>query len=176
MRLVCMHILPICQAVGLATMTLYWLYFRKKVPSCPNNMHFTQALESEYPLCAFGGAWTLVWPMAIPFFCVILANYMMVSSSFLMPARMAVGKTWHKEDSGIEPRCGSRQFSAFLLIAVDCAFFLSIMMVPYGLFACLLAMWNVCFYGNRFKYIGAVRAAKENSAYGTMGEPKQLAA
>jgi len=182
MRLLCMHILPICQAVGLVTMTLYWLYFNRHLQSCPNNMLIWDALQNEYPLCAFGGAWNLVWPMLIPVAFVILANYMMVSTSFLMPVRQSHGKTlWHKEDSGIEPMCGSRNFSAFVLISVDCVMFLSFMMIPYGLVACLLATWNVCFSGNRFKYITAAKAFKndkaeessEKSCYGTMGEPKQ---
>jgi len=182
MRLLCMHILPVCQAIGLATMTLYWLYFNRHLQSCPSSMRLVEALQSEYPLCAFGGAWNLVWPMAIPFGCVILANYMMVSTSFLMPVRHNRGKSaWHDEDSGIEPMCGSKNFSAFVLISVDCVVFMSFMMIPYGLIACLLATWNVCFSGNRFKYITAAKAVKtikdqensEKSGYGTISEPKQ---
>jgi len=175
MRLLCMHILPICQAAGLATMTVYWFYFDRHLQSCPNNLKFWEALQSEYPLCAFGGAWSLVWPMAIPFICVIIANYMMVSSAFLMPGRNSANQSaWHKEDSGIQARCGSRNFSALVMITIDCALFLSVMMVPYGLVVCLLAMWNVCFSGNRFNYITASKASKDKSAYGTMGALKNV--
>merc|ERR1719498_654 len=102
-----MHILPLCQAFGLATMTVYWIIFSRHIESCPNDLRWYNALESEYPLCALGGAWSLIWPMAIPFICIILANYTMVAAAFLMPGRNAKGKSsWHKEDSGIEEQCG----------------------------------------------------------------------
>lgn len=170
-RLIFMHILPICQAVGLGVMTIYWLIYTRELPSCPNDLTIEDAFGGQYPLCALGGAWNLVWPMVVPFVCVICANYAMVSAAFLNPARSAKGKgIWYKEDSGIEPKCGSRSFGAFLLIAYDCTFFLSIMMIPYGLFACIYAMISVCFYGNRFTYITAAKAAKEKLTYGTMSE------
>jgi hypothetical protein len=178
MRLFCMHILPFCQAIGLGVMTIYWLYFRKNIPSCPRSMRFVDSLESEYPLCAFGGAWTLVWPMAIPIVCVIVANYMMVNSSFIKPGINAHEKTlWHKEDSGMQPLYGSKSLSAILLIASDCIVFLSIMMIPYGLCANIYAMVYVCIFGNRFKYITASKALKEQNkiegAYGTMSDPSE---
>lgn len=174
MRLLCMHLLPLCQAICLTVMTLYWIYFRKNIPSCPENLRFADSLESEYPLCAFGGAWTLVWPVAIPIVCVIIANYKMVQSSFLDPGRKVEGRSiWHKEDAGMEPMCGSKDCAALALIATDCCVFLSIMMIPYGLIAQLYAMVNVCFYGNSFKYITASKAIQRNGnggEYGTMSE------
>jgi hypothetical protein len=182
MRLLCMHLLPLCQAFGLALMTVYWLYFKGHLQSCPEQMRllsWEDSLRSEYFLCAFGGAWNLLWPMAIPFACVILANYMIVSSCFFMPARHSLGKSiWHKEDSGIQPMLGSRNFSAFVWISIDCMVFLGIMMVPYGLCACLLAMWNVCFSGNRFKYITAAKATKsiKENGYGTLSSPRDSSA
>jgi hypothetical protein len=172
MRLMCMHLLPTCQGIGLGIMTLYWLWHNRTLDSCPKDMHLqpiVQGLESDYPLCALGGAWTLIWPMAIPVALVMIANYTMVSASFLMPAREGPESKWQHEDSSIPAYCGSRNFTAFFLIVLDCTFFLSIMMVPYGLVAVLVAMWNVCFYGNRFEYITAARVAKEqHTAYGTM--------
>lgn len=170
-RLFCMHLLPLLQAVSLAVMTLYWLYRRRQLPTCPNSLRIYEAMDNEYSLCALGGAWSLVWPMVIPFVLVILANYAFYSSSFIRPAKTNTS-AWHREDGGVK---GGRVSScgALCMIAVDCALFTSAMMVPYGLFANLIAMWNVCCNGNRFKYITAAKAAKEKSDYGATGEAER---
>lgn len=173
-RLFFMHILPVCQGIGFAVMTIYWILYSQHMHTCPENLNFWHVWKTEYPLCALGGAQNLIWPVLIPFACIILANYSMVSAAFLMPSRQPKGKSlWHKEDGSIYECCGSKAFGAFVQIATDCIFCLSIMMVPYGLFACLLATVNVCIYGNRFTYVTAAKAVKGQSTYGTMTDAKE---
>jgi len=51
MRLLCMHILPVCQGGGLAAMTVYWLWFSGHLHTCPNNLTLAEALKVSF-LCA----------------------------------------------------------------------------------------------------------------------------
>lgn len=168
-RLLCMHILPIVQAVGLAVFTLFWLYKKGQIDMCPQSLTVLTAMESNFVLCALAGSWVLVWPVVVPMFFVVLANYFFVSSSFLAPAGQS-DKLWYKEDADHPSRCGSKKVTAFFLIFFDCALCLAVMMVPYGLVAALLGMWNVAVYGNNITYITASKQTKATSNYGSMGE------
>jgi len=167
-RLLCMHILPIVQAVGLAVFTLYWLYMDRQIPMCPQSLSFFTAWESDYVLCALAGSCALVWPIVIPIFFVVLANYCFVSSAFIAPKGQS-DKLWYKEDADHPPRCGSEKVTAFFLILSDCVL-LPFMMVPYGLIAALLGMWNVAVSGNNINYITASKQTKATSNYGATGE------
>jgi hypothetical protein len=177
MRLWCMHVLPVCQGLSLGVITMYWLANKQQLHLCPNDaiLH-TKHLEDsfDYLLCALAGAWTLVWPIVIPFVLVVLANYLFVLTAFLQPASAESAEkfSWNREDGALPTWCGSKRFATLLIIAIDIPCFLSIMMIPYGLIACLLSYWHVCFYGNRFNYITAAKAAKESGElqYGTMKE------
>lgn len=168
-RLLCMHVLPVCQGVSLAVISLYWLYRRGHLKMCPSHLTVYEAIDTNYGICWLGGAWTLIWPMMIPFVFVIIANYTFYSSSFLGPAWAKHRSTlWNKENGGGElSACYN-----FSWIAVDCAVFTTVMMIPYGLIACFLAMWNVCLNGNRFKYVVAAKATKESTNYGATDDSK----
>lgn len=170
-RLFCMHILPTCQAIGLCAMTMYWFVMRRQVTMCPKFLSIAD-FHPRYALCGCAGAWALVWPMIVPLLCVVIANYSFILVGFLQPARTSRAKDflWYSEDGAMKEICGSKKLSSILMIAIDGFVFLGIFMVPYGFVAVLLAYINVCFYGNRFKYITAAKAAKTTGDYGSMAD------
>jgi len=171
-RLFCMHLLPICQTVGLGVLTLYWMAHHRGIPACPKTLRITMALETDYVLCGLAGTWTLVWPVVIPILCLIWANYCFASTAFISPSQhQPSAKLWFKEDGEFEARCGSKKVAAFGSTVLDCVVFLLPMMLPYGLIAMLVAFWNVAFYGNRVTYVTASKQTRATAgSYGTMGD------
>lgn len=169
LRLFCMNLLPLCQTVGLGAMTFVWLYKDRLLPYCPETLTLTMMLESEYILCGLAGTWTLIWPVVVPILCLIVANFLFVSSSFINPAKHSK-KIWYKEDGDFGVCCGSRKCMVFLLTLSDCVFFLVIMMMPYGLVVVFLGLWRVAFFGNNITY---VTAAKRTKAMDTPGKDEQ---
>jgi len=173
-RLMCMHLLPLCQGVGLATMTVYWLFQKTHISECPEYLTFAFIGRSEYLLCGFAGAWALTWPMIIPIAAVIVENYCFAISAFKTPGEKdrKISTVWHSEDGGFPAVLGSKRLAIFGLIAVDSAVFMAVMMVPYGFLAMLVAMFNVAIWGNSFTYVTAsklTRASAEASTnYGSM--------
>lgn len=163
-RLLCMHILPIAQSAALGALTLYWLWNGRNVPMCPDYLTFAYLERSEYMLCGLAGAWVLTWPVVVPMLLLIICNCCFVYVAFLKPARVQGDDThWRKEDGDFPQYnifCGSQTVAAFALIAADCVFGLFLMMIPYGLLVVLLASWNTCFKGNRFKYVTAAKPTK----------------
>lgn len=175
-RLFCMHVLPLIQGLALGIITGYWLYkkiFDSEIASCPHTMSiFDKRVRfGEYTLCFFAGAWTFVWPLIVPMVFVSIANFAFLEVTCLRPVKAAYADrfAWYKSDGDIpEEGCCPRRVKGFFLVLADCVVLLGPVMILYGLFPLLLAYWQVCFYGNRFKYITAAKAVKTTGAYGTM--------
>jgi len=162
-RLFCMHILPIIQSLGLATLSLYWFWNGRQVPMCPDYLSFSDLSKSEYILCGLAGAWVLTWPVVIPLVLLIICNFCFVYVSFIKPARVkGDDSVWRREDGNfpkLNSFCGSKAVAAFLLISAD-MLGTCVMMVPYGFLAMLVSAWNTAWYGNVFNYVTAAKPTK----------------
>jgi len=171
LRLFCMHILPVCQTISLGTLTVQWLLSHRKVPMCPSVLRFADFRLNEYFLCGLAGTWVLVWPVVVPLILMMAANYVFLVLVFLWPKSIAVRSVWHSETAHLPQSRGS--LAALGLIVYDFAFFMSWMLVPYGIFAELVAYWNVCFNGNRIAYVTASKSMlqKDIPTYGTLDMP-----
>lgn len=147
------YILPNIETVALFMMTVFWLWNGQTVPSCSTSPTY---LIKEL-VCGTAGAWTLIWPMVIPFLLVGLVNFLIVLTFFVQPAanEVACGKsrTWFVE-SGMggfprSKRCFLKCSLAGLII-FDLLFLLPLSTV-YGFWPGILACWSVCRRGNRFE-------------------------
>jgi len=175
-KLLSMHTLPNLQSVCLAVLTLYWMFYGRRVPVCPDKITFSTP-DSRTLLCGLAGAWALTWPVIIPVALLVIANIRFMTEAFLKPARykgVALASVWHSADGGVKATWGSVTLTVVLLICVD-MIFIPPMMAIYGLCAECLGCWNVMLRGNRFKYITAVKLLTESPSYGTM-EPDQKVA
>jgi len=163
-RIFLIHLLPLCQGVSLAALTVYWLSSDSKIPGCPETLMFFDDGQKGHLLCGAAGAYVLFWPVAIPFVVVGLANVIMLVTVFIKPAQQSKS-IWASSNADITPLCCSRIFSAVVWVSFDMAVLFGPIMVVYGMLGLLLSYWNVMVRGNRFKYITAAKAA---DAYGKM--------
>jgi len=166
------HTIPLCQAMALGVLTLYWLIHRGRVPQCPDRISLASS-DGEMLLCGLAGAWALTWPVLIPFTLLALANFLFIRVSFLKPATMLPADQratlWHGSDGDIPPTCGSTTLTLALLILFDSIVLMAPLMVPYGLIPSLLAAWNVLVQGNHFTYVTATKATAIGRDYGSTG-------
>lgn len=105
-QLCCMHLLPVCQGLGFAVMTTWWLGYGRHQEVCPDRVWVADLSRSKYLLCGLAGAWALTWPVIVPIVVVVISNYCFVRSAFLRkrlkeqdatsdPAQLTV---WDSED------------------------------------------------------------------------------
>jgi len=160
------HILPIVQSLGLGVLTLYWLVNNKRVPMCPDRIWMASS-DGETLLCGLAGAWALMWPVMLPFMLLACANWYFLCVSFAEPATHGQKSLWYKCNGDVPETFGSASLTIGLLIAFDCIVFVMPLMGVYGLFAELLAYWNVLWHGNCFKYVTAGKATTLGQDYGS---------
>lgn len=174
-RLFCMHILPICQAICLATLSVKWFLGNKHIAMCPDKLSFffdfgslwnipqssTLALDmarsdEQFLLCGLAGAWVLVWPMVIPWALIVISNYLVMRKVFLGPAVANRSRSlWHSEDGKSPTKyAGCKAFGQILF---DTVFGMSWILVPYGLVVELMAYVRVLFCGNDFNFTSAMK-------------------
>lgn len=175
-RLWCIHLLPICQALGLGTLTVLWLYRGRQVPMCPTEIWLADLTTPEYLLCGLAGAWVLVWPVVIPMLLVTIANYLFLTIVFMRTedeeAELDDPNTsiWHRQDARIPKVCGYwYKTVAGYLVFFDCFLFMSLLMVPYGFLVEVLAYIDVAIRGNRFEYVTASKAVVKVGGYSSYG-------
>mmetsp|Transcript_103627 Transcript_103627/g.269932 ORF Transcript_103627/g.269932 Transcript_103627/m.269932 type:complete len:622 (-) Transcript_103627:98-1963(-) len=164
-----MHIVPICQAIALGALTVYWVWNKRSVPTCPDRIWMASS-DGETLLCGLAGAWALTWPVMIPFTMVAFANYRFIRSSFLEPSWAHPGASlWHMCDGGIPATWGSQVFTVVYTILFDALVLMAPLMVPYGLLAEVCGCWNVWWKGNHFNYVTAAKSIGGPATdYGTM--------
>jgi len=163
------HMVPVCQAMALGVLTLYWLLHHRTVPYCPDRIWMASS-DGDTLLCGLAGAWALTWPVMIPFALVAIANYRFIRVAFMEPKEEvgSSGSLWHREDGEVPPTCGSKVLTLVGTILFDCLVLMGPLMVPYGLFAEVVGCWNVLMRGNHFKYVTAAKMmGAGNPEYGT---------
>jgi len=161
-----MHIMPIAQSLGLAVLTLYWLFHHRSVPMCPDRIWMASA-DGNTMLCGLAGAWALTWPMVIPLMLVAVANFRFLMVSFIRQGARANRKElWYRKDSNTPETCGSVVLTLTWLIAIDCVMMCPLMAV-YGALAEVVAFWNVMWRGNSFTYVTASKATTLGADYGS---------
>merc|ERR1719476_403650 len=107
-RLFCMHILPLCQATAFLMINLYFYWHRwitgTQIPYCPTNLSFWGPGRGEWVFCGLAGAFWWVWPLCLPWFLLVLANYFFFLTGFLQPAQASCADkfTWYKDDGAIQ--------------------------------------------------------------------------
>jgi len=174
-RVWCVHLLPMCQALGLGSLTALWLFHERSVPMCPTEIWWADLTTMEYLLCGFAGAWVLVWPVVIPFLLVIVANCLFLNLIFLRPRDKHLSSAkwtiWHAIDGGVPGNYGTQRFFAILMVLCDCIFSLSLIMIPYGFVAEIVAYFEVAFFGNNVEYKTAPKRTVGPTAYGTIYAP-----
>lgn len=175
MKPVMMHLTSTLQAIALAVLTLYWIFSGRSIPMCPKELSVLDpGYRGQYLLCGLAGAWVLTWPVVIPFFLLMLANYRFIEVAFLAPARKGSSRSlWHSSDGGVKAWCGSAKLATCATIVIDCAIFLAPIMAVYGVLAEILAYWNVCMRGNVFTYVTASKSLAGKSEYGSMDTAKE---
>jgi len=174
-RLWCMHLLPMCQAIALGAVTMMWLYHGTHIPDCfSGNSIFevskwSQTEQGEYVVCSLAGARFLVWPIVIPTILVIVACYLLLSASFLQDKTKGQSSIWYSQDGGAA-KAQRGKLATVALIACDLTFLFSAVMIPYGLLAEVVAYIDVAVHGNRVKYITAAKPPPSPTmlTYGTM--------
>jgi len=169
-RFLFMHILPVIQALTLGVLTIYWLLHNREVPWCPDRIWIWR---SNTILCGLAGAWVLVWPMVIPYFLIVLANYRMIKISFMRPPTPLKQdpSVWHSSNGGDPPPCcGSNLITLLLLLTFDAV----VAMLPLaGIYLGpneLLASWFAITRGNRFTYVTASKAVGTGANYGATAD------
>lgn len=179
-HLLCMHLLPLCQGIGLLAVTMVWLYHGRHLPLCPTDVTVADVLAGEYAashylLCGFGGAGMLIWPMVLATSLIILANYLFLRAVFIRGKDTGKPESvWHAQDGGT-PLGGIPHIAALVQISFDCTFLASAMMIPYGFCANILAFIDIAIYGNRIKYVTASKPIT-TTKYGTLssfGPPQE---
>jgi hypothetical protein len=156
------YILPNIQTIALVMISLYWLYEGREVPACSS-----QSLSHVMQLvCGTAGAWTLIWPICIPFVLMGLANISIMLTFFVQPAahEAARGKSraWFAESGmgGAERyRCPKCVISG--LIMIDLCFGLPLVAV-YGFLPGIVACVSICYTGNRFLAKKAPKGSTES--------------
>lgn len=161
LRLFCMHILPIVQAIVLAVLSIKWFLNDRQIPLCPNKLWFFGDVnhfwhDERYALCGLAGAWVLVWPMVVPWALIVISNFLVVRKVFLQPAAAGRFSTlWHRQD-GKPPPNKNAALRAWGMICFDAIFGMSWILIPYGFVVQILAHINILFLGNRgFSYVSA---------------------
>jgi len=86
-RMFCVHVLPIVQSISLGAITLYWLWCDKKIPKCASGPRLAET-DTDALLCGLAGGYTLIVPMAVPFFLVWLGNLLFICIVFVNEASM----------------------------------------------------------------------------------------
>jgi len=181
-RLICTHLLPTCQGVGLFALSLVWIYHGGRHPLC--SKHFTPSYlthlnlrANHHLVCGLAGAWVTYVPVFTLTCLLIAANYLFLSVVFLRDKkRKAIAESiWHGQDGGAPIGGTGQHLLALLQITFDCILLLSVVMVPYGFFATSAAYIDCALHGNRVRYINArkpisryVSARKPLSTYGTL--------
>lgn len=176
MRLWCMHMLPVCQAIGLTALSVTWFAHGQNIPMCPNKTRWADFTLAENLLCGTAGAWVLVWPVVVPMLFVTVANFMFIDIAFLQKRQSKqAALTWASADAGEPELCCCKwrnaRLATFLIVMFDCCFCFSPMMTVYGFLVELLAYLNVAIWGNGVKYVTAAKAPpamKKIGGYGTM--------
>jgi len=142
---------------------------------CPTEIWWADLTTMEYLLCGFAGAWVLVWPVVIPFLLVIVANCLFLNLIFLRPRDKHLSSAkwtiWHAIDGGVPGNYGTQRFFAIVMVLFDCIFSLSLIMIPYGFVAEIVAYFEVAFFGNNVEYKTAPKRTVGPTAYGTMYDP-----
>jgi cellulose synthase/poly-beta-1,6-N-acetylglucosamine synthase-like glycosyltransferase len=163
------NMLPICQTIPFAAMSLYWLAHNRQVPNCPNDI-WRQYDNPEFYLCVLAGGWNLVVPMVIPMLLLILASYLMILTIFLQPAEEHIrsGRSstiWHREDGALPQFAGSRRLALLGMIVVDITMLMPLVMAIYGIIPNIRSYWNVLVRGNAFKFVSAAKGMKAPEAF-----------
>eukprot|EP00747_Dinoflagellata_sp_TGD_P162026 gnl/TRDRNA2_/TRDRNA2_179172_c0_seq1.p1 gnl/TRDRNA2_/TRDRNA2_179172_c0~~gnl/TRDRNA2_/TRDRNA2_179172_c0_seq1.p1 ORF type:complete len:633 (-),score=86.58 gnl/TRDRNA2_/TRDRNA2_179172_c0_seq1:45-1943(-) len=178
-KIIFMHVLPVLQAVALATLTIFWLAKGRDVPQCPERIYVAWGdQKGDLLICGLAGAWCLVWPFAIPMFMFGLANYCIFVVCNLQPAEAVASKKeakkslWHGSDGDLKPTCGSKRLTLFSVTAIDCMFLMAPTMVLYGFLPMLLAYIKVLIWGNMTSYVVASKAMS-TTTYGTMSNESE---
>jgi len=186
-RLFCMHVLPICQAICLAVLSVKWFLRNRSISMCPDKLSLLGNPwnlwgDEQYLLCGLAGAWVLVWPMVVPWALIVISNYLVVHKVFLGAAEAnRYGSIWHSEDGNL-PKSHTRRWGsakAIGTILFDCLFGMSLILVPYGLFVELLAYVRIIICGNNVSVFNtsAVKPPNETTrgqmtTYGSVRQSK----
>merc|ERR1719265_2171940 len=178
-RLWCIHLLPICQAMGLGALTILWFMRGRKVPMCPTEIWWANLTSGEYLLCGLAGAWVLVWPVVIPMILLTVANYLFLTIVFMRKREGVPASIWHRSDAGIPKIACFYNTMAAGMVFLDCFCWVSLLMAPYGFVVEVLAYIDVAIWGNRFQYVTASKAVAKAGipnygALGTAGESLAL--
>ncbi|CAK0795433.1 unnamed protein product [Prorocentrum cordatum] len=143
-----MHLVPVCQAIAMTVLTVYWLANHRAVPECPDRIWMASA-DGQTLLCGLAGAWALTWPVAIPFSLCAVANFLFIRAAFMLPKKTKTrhwSSLWVQSDACIAPElAGVRvgETAALIgLIIVDCLF-MPLVMAVYGFLAEIVGCWNV---------------------------------
>jgi len=157
-----MHLVPVCQAIAMTVLTVYWLANHRAVPECPDRIWMASA-DGQTLLCGLAGAWALTWPVAIPFSLCAVANFLFIRAAFMLPKKTKTrhwSSLWVQSDACIAPElAGVRvgETAALIgLIIVDCLF-MPLVMAVYGFLAEIVGCWNVMVRGNQFTYVSAAK-------------------
>mmetsp|Transcript_93622 Transcript_93622/g.190577 ORF Transcript_93622/g.190577 Transcript_93622/m.190577 type:complete len:633 (+) Transcript_93622:3-1901(+) len=157
LRLFCMHMLPILQSIGLGILTLNWLIKGRHIPYCPDHVALIDATGPTF-LCGMAGAWVLVWPMLVPMFLFVIANYMFLLVTFVRPSETARQTTiWHGETGEIPSWCGHKRLALALKVTFDIFVPMVAVAIPFSFIPEVIAYFHVCFVGNRIKYVTAAK-------------------
>lgn len=162
-----MHVVPVCQGVSLGVLSVYWYWYDMNIPGCGYSAMAAMRtnISGETLVCGLAGAWSLVWPVAIPMSLLMIVNYYFLSVVFVQPqARSSRGLAsrtlWNAEGGKIPKIWGSTKLAVLVRLASD-LLLVGPVMVIYGFLPELLASWNVLLYGNSFNYITAAKGSAE---------------
>jgi len=180
LKLFCMHLLPVCQGIAMAMLTVKWIASGRSLDHCPSKLWLFGDLNNwevhqRYLLCGMAGGWVLTWPIVFPWILLMVSNTLIMYKSFLRPAMLnRSGSLWHSEDGKVPGEASSLSiltFKTWLLIFVDMVFGMSWILIPYGMVVQLIAYVNIFRNGNRsFSYVVANKGVptKLSSSYGTI--------
>lgn len=178
-RLWIMQLVPIWHFIAITKLTVYWLFHSRHLPQCPDRIW--AVTNERFLLCGMAGAWALTWPVIIPFFLCALSSFCFIMVVFERPKEKAEQrvqehkdpyvKVWYAADSETPPTCGSKALTVLMRISFDFVFLISPIMIVYGVFAMIVACWNVARSGNQIKYVSAAKAlsmAAAQESYGSV--------
>jgi len=156
------NLLPICQAIPMAGVTISWFLGGGELPQCPSSMWLQRDLAFYGCFVAGGLNTCMMLPVLV---LIILANFYMLDTCFVRPGCRAsmssadVPPLWYRQDGGVAPQFGSKRLTALGLVACDVALIAPPIMAIYGLIPQVMAYWNCLVRGNRFDFISATKVA-----------------
>lgn len=144
------YILPNIQTIALLMISIFWVYKGGEIPVC-SSQSLTHVMQL---VCGAAGAWTLIWPICIPFVLMGLANICLILTFFVQPAvheaARGTSRAWFVESGvGSAKGCWCPKCVIIGLVIVDLLFGLPLVAV-YGFLPGIAACFSICLTGNRF--------------------------